>query len=182
MPSSIPRGGADAPIRRQKLGFPKNFARSQLTRTEVTGMTRETGFALQRARWSTEGYRVRDEALRNADVAAMVTWAHSSGRSGRVSGGHAHNPVRPRFCANRPPNPTIKDQPVSPPPSEKAGRSIVIRRPRGAAAAAFADSWRMGDGDVGSFAWPIRPGLAIAEPAMALPGSRAGPLWLRCYT
>ncbi len=52
------------------------------------------------------------------------------------------------FCANRPPTPA-EDQPVSPPPSEEAGRSIVIRRwrPRGAmarSAAGFADSSRTG--------------------------------------
>jgi len=43
-------------------------------------------------------------------------------------------------------NPTIEDHPVPPPPSEEAGWSIVIRRPRrrGAAVAGFADSSRMG--------------------------------------
>ena len=56
----------------------------------------------------------------------MGTWAHSPGRSGWYR--PLSNPVRPRFCANRAPTPA-EDHPVPPPPSEEAGRSIVIRGP-----------------------------------------------------
>ena len=51
-----------------------------------------------------------------------------------------HNPVRPRYCANQPPTPA-EDHPVPPPPSEKAGRSIVIPRPRGARRGLPPGSW-----------------------------------------
>ena len=77
-----------------------------------------------------------------------------------------HNPVCPGYYANRPPNPRRPTRLAA--ALRESGTSIVIRRPRrrGAAAAGFADSSRMGwveggpsggDGDVGSFAWPIRP-------------------------
>ncbi len=77
----------------------------------------------------------RDPPTARGEIAAR--FADSSGRAGwpRRRRGltrladpalcpATHDRVRPGYCANRPP----------PPPSEKAGRSIVIRRPRG--------SWR----------------------------------------
>ncbi len=77
-----------------------------------------------------------------------------------------HNSVRPRYCAERPPTPT-KDQPSRRHPPRKR---IGERDPQAArgAAAGFADSSPRGgsragrsggDGDLGSFAWPIRPGI-----------------------
>ncbi len=55
-----------------------------------------------------------------------------------------HNRLRPRYCANQPPNPRPKNQPSRRRPPR--GRSSVIRRPRRR-------------GAMGSFAWPIRPGI-----------------------
>ncbi len=74
-------------------------------------------------------------------VLPMATWAHSSGRSGRVSssstnGRHAPHRTTPYVRGTAPSD--REDQPVPPPPSKEPGRSIVIRRRRGA----------MGDGEI----------------------------------
>ena len=62
-----------------------------------------------------------------------------------------HNRLRPRYCANQPPNPRPKNQPSRRRPPR--GRSSVIRRPRRR-------------GAMGSFAWPILAGYpAIHNPA-----------------
>jgi len=79
----------------------------------------------------------RDRKSLHMNACALMGWLRSPFCGGVVdsSPGHnpihrTHNPARPRYCENRPPTPTIKDHPVSPPTSEEAGGSIVIRRPR----------------------------------------------------
>ncbi len=99
-----------------------------------------------------------------AEGPAMATWAHSSGRSGRVS-----RTTQPRTSAvlRRATADTTAEEPTVPPPPCE-GRSIVIRRSRGARGGCrrvggFFAKGRIGP-DAGWRRW--RPGLTrLADPA-----------------